>query len=63
MKFEVDGESVALTVYRSVGGDDFSPPFMDATTGNESYSDGRYLDLLDSSDGRLGLDLNSAYNP
>ena len=44
LKFEVDGESVALTVYRSVDGDDFFLPFMDETNGNESYSDGRYLD-------------------
>lgn len=36
---------------------------MDGRTGNESYSDGRYLDLLDSGDGRLVLDLNFAYNP
>ena len=53
MKFEVDGESVTLTVYRSV----------DETTGNESYSDGRYLDLLYSGDGRLVLDFNFSYNP
>ena len=36
---------------------------MDGRTGNESYSDGRYLDLLDSGDGRLVLDFNFAYNP
>ena len=53
MKFEVDGESVTLTVYRSV----------DETTGNESYSDGRYLDLLYSGYGRLVLDFNFSYNP
>ena len=33
------------------------------TTGNESYSDVRYLDLLYSSDGRLVLDFNFSYNP
>jgi len=44
---------VTLTVYRSV----------DETTGNESYSDGRYLDLLYSGYGRLVLDFNFSYNP
>ena len=53
MKFEVDGEAVTLTVYRSV----------DETTGNESYSDGRYLDLLYSGYGPLVLDFNFSYNP
>ena len=61
-KFEVDGESVALTVYRSVDGDDCFLSFMDETNGNESYSDGRCLDLLYSGDGRLVLDFNFAYN-
>ena len=62
LKFEVDGESVALTVYRSVDGEDFFLPFMDETNGNESYSDGRYLDLLYSGDRRVVLDFNFAYN-
>ena len=63
LKFEVGGEPAQLTVYRSSGGDDFFLPFMDATTGNESYSDGRYLDLPATGDGRLLVDFNYAYNP
>ena len=63
LKFEVDGVPVRLMVYHSTGGDDFFLPFKDATTGNESYSDGRYLDLPPSGDGRLLVDFNYAYNP
>ncbi len=63
LKFEVGGTPVALTVYRSTGGDDFFLPFMDATTGEESYLDGRYLDLPAAGDGRLVVDFNYAYNP
>jgi len=63
LKFEVGGEPVELTVYRSVGGDGYFLPFMDATTGGESYSDGRYLDLPPAGDGRLLVDFNYAYNP
>ena len=32
LKFNVNGEPVALVVYRSVGGDGYFLPFMDATT-------------------------------
>lgn len=63
LKFEVDGVPVALTVYRSSGGDDYFLPFMDATTGDDSYADGRYLDLPATGDGRLVVDFNYAYNP
>ena len=51
-----------LTVCHSTGGDDCFLPFKDATTGKESYSDGRYLDLPPSGDGRW-VDFNYAYNP
>ena len=57
------GASVALTVYRGEDGWDYFLPFMDATTGDDSYSDGRYLDLPLPSDGRLVVDFNYAYNP
>jgi uncharacterized protein (DUF1684 family) len=60
---KVDGVPVALTVYRSSGGDDYFLPFMDATTGDDSYADGRYLDLPATGDGRLVVDFNYAYNP
>ena len=63
LKFVVDGTPVALTVYRSEDGGDYFLPFMDATIGEDSYSDGRYLDLPISSDGRLVVDFNYAYNP
>ncbi len=54
---------VALTVYRGEGGGDYFLPFMDATTGDDSYSDGRHLDLSLSSDVRQDVDFNYLYNP
>ncbi len=63
LNFVVDGTPVALTVYRGEDGGDYFLPFMDATTGDDSYPDGRYLDLPVSSDGRLVVDFNYAYNP
>ena len=59
-----------LTVYWIAGyGGGIFLPFMDATTGNETYGGGRYL--LDGikgadlglSDDKLVLDFNFAYNP
>ena len=63
LKFEIDGVALALTVYKDVDGGEYFLPFKDATTGDESYATGRYLDLPDTGDGRLVLDFNYAYNP
>lgn len=38
-------------------------PFADLTTGTETYSAGRYLDLHPTSTGFYTLDFNLAYNP
>jgi uncharacterized protein len=40
-------------------------PFTDATTGNETYHGGRYIDLKmdDIRDNRVIIDFNKAYNP
>ncbi|MDP7586962.1 MAG: DUF1684 domain-containing protein [Dehalococcoidia bacterium] len=62
LTFEVDGVPVALTLYRSAGGDDYFLPFMDATSRDGSYTDGRYLYLPASGDGRLLVGFNYAYN-
>jgi uncharacterized protein (DUF1684 family) len=66
-EFEVDGRSVTLTAYRADADEDrLWVPFRDATSGEETYGAGRYLDLeLDEHrvDGRWVLDFNEAYNP
>jgi hypothetical protein len=38
-------------------------PFADTTTGNETYSAGRYLDLHPTATGYYTIDFNRAYNP
>jgi len=38
-------------------------PFVDKTSGNESYGGGRYLDVRQPKDGVIVLDFNKAYNP
>ena len=63
IKFEVDGEAAELTVLRTPGHPGYFLPFRDATSGNESYGAGRYLDLEEPVDGKLHVDFNVAYNP
>jgi len=38
-------------------------PFLDATSGTETYGAGRYLDLEPEPDGTYVLDFNLAYHP
>lgn len=38
-------------------------PFYDATSGEETYGGGRYLDLELAADGTVEVDFNFAYNP
>ena len=67
-RFEVDGETVTLQAYKAEADDDrLWVPFRDATSGEETYGAGRYLDLEPethrTADGRWILDFNEAYNP
>jgi uncharacterized protein (DUF1684 family) len=65
--FEIDGLPVRLTGYELEGsqGDDGSVflPFLDATSGKETYGAGRYLDLEPDEDGTYAIDFNLAYHP
>ena len=44
-------------------GDSVFVPFLDATSGHETYGAGRYLDLEPEQDGTYVLDFNLAYHP
>jgi uncharacterized protein (DUF1684 family) len=68
--FEVDGAEHRLTSFDSHGSDGshvLFVPFRDATSGNETYGAGRYVEapVYDEDDdgGLLELDFNYAYNP
>ena len=65
-RFELGGEERRLTGYRFAEGDAGSVfvPFLDQTSGSETYGAGRYLDLdPDPEDGTYVLDFNLAYHP
>ncbi len=67
-KFKVDSSQCVLQVYKLLDIQSNYPnylfvPFLDATTGKESYAGGRYLDFEENDSGIYTLDFNLAYNP
>jgi uncharacterized protein (DUF1684 family) len=72
LDFQVEGKACQLFVYQSTSlmktekyRDYLFVPFTDATTGDESYGSGRYLEfnIPDIRNNVLDLDFNKAYNP
>jgi uncharacterized protein (DUF1684 family) len=62
VRFEVNGALACLTLY-DTGHPGYFLPFRDATSGNDTYSGGRYLDLKPMHGGVVTVDFNIAYNP
>jgi len=60
--FTVASEAVEATIYRGPHGDLFLP-LRDATSGDETYGAGRYLEPSMIDDGRVLVDFNYLYNP
>jgi uncharacterized protein (DUF1684 family) len=65
LRFELGGATRQLTAYTFDGGDGESlfVPFLDETSGTETYGAGRYLDIEPEEDGTYTLDFNLAYHP
>lgn len=63
VQFNIEGEPAQLAVYKSPDHDDLFMPFRDATSGNQTYGAGRYLEPVDLGGGKLLVDFNLAYNP
>lgn len=66
--FDVDGEPARLTLYSDAADEELFLPFRDATSGNETYGAGRYLDnhrpgLRRVGENEVEVDFNYAYNP
>lgn len=64
-RFELGGATQTLTGYVFAAGESDSVfvPFLDATSGRETYGAGRYLDIYPEHDGTYALDFNLAYHP
>lgn len=68
VKFSRSGRDYVINVYKSFtksGQEYFSVWFTDKTTGNETYSVGRYIEFLKQKDPfhKYTIDFNLAYNP
>jgi hypothetical protein len=66
LSFGIDGQSMRLTAYeleRAHSDGRVFVPFLDATSGTETYGAGRYLDLEPDEDGTYAIDFNLAYHP
>ena len=63
--FELGGEPRRLTAYQLDGasGESLFVPFLDQTSGRETYGAGRYMDLEPDEDGTYAIDFNLAYHP
>jgi uncharacterized protein (DUF1684 family) len=64
-RFPIDGATHTLTGYTFESGsfESVFVPFLDLTSGHETYGAGRYLDLFPEEDGTYALDFNLAYHP
>jgi hypothetical protein len=64
-QFEIASVPCSLTAYTFAGGHagGVFVPFLDGTSGTETYGAGRYLDLEAEEDGTYVLDFNLAYHP
>ncbi len=63
IKFQVEAQEAELTLYYNPGDSSFFVPFMDATSGTETYGAGRYVEVERRLDGRIHIDFNEAYSP
>ena len=66
LKFSLKGQSLRLTAFRdleSAEANRLFVPFSDLTSGTETYSAGRYMELDPTPTGIYVVDFNIAYNP
>lgn len=66
--FNLNGEELRLNIYQTEGiGDEhinyLFVPFMDVTSGNETYGGGRYINTRAPKNNMLLIDFNKAFNP
>jgi uncharacterized protein (DUF1684 family) len=66
LTFTLQGQQMSLESFVEAGTQQITSlfvPFADLTTGKDTYSAGRYLDLKPTATGFYVIDFNKAYNP
>ena len=61
LRFDLGGRHVALTAYDQ--GHELFIPFRDATSGEQTYGSGRYVEAHHLGGDTYEIDFNTAYNP
>ncbi len=62
-RFKMEGKERVLTLYRFLGRSTLFLPFRDKTNGQETYENGRYVDVEITGDNKIIVDFNRAHNP
>ena len=62
-EFTLDGQSLKLLILENIDEEKLFIPFGDATSADETYGAGRYLDVEHGGSGTVLVDFNYAYNP
>ena len=64
LKFKLNDDKYELTAYVNIEHpESLFIPFLDKTSGKETYEAGRYLDMSRTDESKYILDFNLAYNP
>jgi uncharacterized protein (DUF1684 family) len=65
LKFSLNGQRMQLTAFSEVGQrvSRLFVPFADATSGEETYAAGRYIEIDPTATGIYVVDFNGAYHP
>jgi hypothetical protein len=66
LEFTFQGQSLSLGAFvpeETKQIDELFVPFVDGTSGKDTYPAGRYLDLFPTATGIYTIDFNTAYNP
>jgi len=63
LRFSLRGQVQKLTAFKEEGDQRLFVPFTDLTSGTESYSAGRYMNLDPTPTGIYVVDFNHAYHP
>lgn len=62
-EFKIDGKQQKLLILENVEENKLFLPFGDATSADETYGGGRYMDVTHTGGNTIELDFNKAYNP
>jgi uncharacterized protein len=63
LEFTLKGQPLTLAAFLEEGSNQLFVPFSDLTSGTETYSAGRYMELDPTPTGIYVVDFNIAYNP